>query len=126
MTSYRGCDTDDAPHTQVHQDDPSTPEKHPVGGRRRVAKLGAAERQAASERWRQVEEELVGLTQCAACCTLVVALTGGPALLLLAWLTQIDRGYWVGCGFRIPDSGPVIIARAEFALGQNPAEAAAG
>ena len=44
--------------------------------------------------------DLRDLTRCAASCTLVVALVGGP-LLLLAALPK-EYGYWTGCGFRIP------------------------
>ena len=70
-----------------------------------------------NERVRQNEEDLMGLTQCSLCCTLFTALIGGPILLLLA--IPGEYGYWAGCGFRVPEVGPTIIARAEFAGGQN-------
>ena len=89
---------------QVYQDAPVAADDRVRGGPERKG----------GERWRQTEEELMGLTQCTLCFTLFAALIGGPALMLVA--LPRDHGYWAGCGFRIPEVGALIIARAEFAL----------
>ena len=58
-------------------------------------------------------EEMVELWRCAACCTCLVAFFGGPALVLLA--LPRSPGYWVGCGFRIPEVNILdVVARPEF------------